>query len=206
MVDLLPSTADLLISREYTTPDDVDLSAGTILTPIQLGDMQAEQKEKESSESRIDRSVDFASLLQGGGVKKEKEGDDDEVEKVSHSSHRSRSRSRSRDSHHNHHHHHDRHHDRHHHDRHHHDRHDKREDRHSDSTPASLPEYRYSVEDSHHENWVRVGLEVKIMNETLGNGMLYKKKGIITALIDEFTAKVKVIDSKVSIKIDQVSK
>ena len=43
------------------------------------------------------------------------------------------------------------------------------------------------------------------MNETLGNGMLFKKKGIITALIDEFTAKVKVNDSKISIKIDQVS-
>ena len=43
------------------------------------------------------------------------------------------------------------------------------------------------------------------MNESLGNGMLFKKKGIITALIDEFTAKVKVNDSKISIKIDQVS-
>lgn len=64
--------------------------------------------------------------------------------------------------------------------------------------------YRYGVEDAHNETWLREGLEVKVMNQKLGDGALYKKKGVVTGLIDPFTAKVRIPECNLSIKIDQV--
>ena len=57
------------------------------------------------------------------------------------------------------------------------------------------------MNDQHRENWIRKGLQVKVLNKTVGDGILYKKKGVITDLIDEYTAKVKV--EKYTVKIDQ---
>ena len=58
------------------------------------------------------------------------------------------------------------------------------------------------------------GLEVKIMNSQLGNGLwifqprlmnrLFKKKGKVVSLFDAYTAKVKPYESDFSIRIDQV--
>ena len=64
-------------------------------------------------------------------------------------------------------------------------------------------EFSYSVDEKHNESWLRKGLEVKILNEKLGNGVVFKKKGEIVDLFDEFTAKVKVMNSNMVIKIDQ---
>ena len=32
-------------------------------------------------------------------------------------------------------------------------------------------EYSYKVNERHHENWIRKGLIVKVLNKTVGNGM-----------------------------------
>lgn len=45
---------------------------------------------------------------------------------------------------------------------------------------------------------------MKVMNQKLGDGALYKKKGVVTGLIDPFTAKVRIPECSLSIKIDQV--
>ena len=60
------------------------------------------------------------------------------------------------------------------------------------------------MEDDHTETWLREGLEVKVLNQKLGDGALYKKKGVVTGLIDPFTAKVRIPECNLSIKIDQV--
>ena len=71
-------------------------------------------------------------------------------------------------------------------------------------SPSPDDTYRYGVEDAHNETWLREGLEVKVMNQKLGDGALYKKKGVVTGLIDPFTAKVRIPECNLSIKIDQV--
>lgn len=51
------------------------------------------------------------------------------------------------------------------------------------------------------ENWLHVGIQVKVMNEALGEGKFYKRKGAIVAVINDFAADIVVDGSKV--RLDQ---
>ena len=221
--------------REYTKPDDVDLSAGPIIQSMQLS--IAEPKKEVS---KVDTSIRFEQLLNGSG---DGDGDgddgDDDGDGIhgdgddshnngsgshndsshndtthnntpSHSRSSPSQRDRSRSRHHAH-----THHD--HSPSHSHSRPDRSRSRndhshshrhHSHSrhhrSPSPDDTYRYGVEDAHNETWLREGLEVKVMNQKLGDGALYKKKGVVTGLIDPFTAKVRIPECNLSIKIDQV--
>ena len=211
--------------REYTKPDDVDLSAGPIIQSMQLS--IAEPKKEVS---KVDTSIRFEQLLNGSG---DGDGDGDGIHDdgdginnnssgshndsshndtthnntPSHSRSSPSQRDRSRSRHHAH-----THHD--HSPSHSHSRPDRSRSRndHSHShrhsrhhrSPSPDDTYRYGVEDAHNETWLREGLEVKVMNQKLGDGALYKKKGVVTGLIDPFTAKVRIPECNLSIKIDQV--
>ena len=210
--------------REYTKPDDVDLSAGPIIQSMQLS--IAEPKKEVS---KVDTSIRFEQLLNGSG---DGDGDGDDGDDShnngsgshndsshndtthnntpSHSRSSPSQRDRSRSRHHAH-----THHD--HSPSHSHSRPDRSRSRndhshshrhHSHSrhhrSPSPDDTYRYGVEDAHNETWLREGLEVKVMNQKLGDGALYKKKGVVTGLIDPFTAKVRIPECNLSIKIDQV--
>ena len=232
--------------REYTKPDDVDLSAGPIIQSMQLS-----ITEPKKEVSKVDTSIRFEQLLNGSGdggdggdgihndgsgshnddsgshndgENSHNDGNDshhDGNDNTSHNdtthnntpshsrsspSHRDRSRSR---------HHTHTHHD--HSPSHSHSRHDRSRSRndhshshrhhshsHHHRSPSPDDTYRYGVEDAHNETWLREGLEVKVMNQKLGDGALYKKKGVVTGLIDPFTAKVRIPECSLSIKIDQV--
>eukprot|EP00049_Salpingoeca_infusionum_P003530 m.67595 g.67595 ORF g.67595 m.67595 type:complete len:449 (-) comp12165_c0_seq1:229-1575(-) len=50
--------------------------------------------------------------------------------------------------------------------------------------------------------WVTPGIVVKVMNKELGDGRFYKRKGVIKS-VEGAVAKVKIIDSKASLKLDQ---
>ena len=209
--------------REYTKPDDVDLSAGPIIQSMQLS--IAEPKKEVS---KVDTSIRFEQLLNGSG-----DGDGDGIHDDGDDSHNNGSGSHNDSSHndttHNNtpshsrsspsqrdrsrsHHHAHTHHD--HSPSHSHSRPDRSRSRndHSHShrhsrhhrSPSPDDTYRYGVEDAHNETWLREGLEVKVMNQKLGDGALYKKKGVVTGLIDPFTAKVRIPECNLSIKIDQV--
>ena len=218
--------------REYTKPDDVDLSAGPIIQSMQLS--IAEPKKEVS---KVDTSIRFEQLLNGSGdgdgdgdgIHDDGDGihdDGDGINNNSSGSHNDSShndtthnntpshsrsspsqRDRSRSRHHAH-----THHD--HSPSHSHSRPDRSRSRndHSHShrhsrhhrSPSPDDTYRYGVEDAHNETWLREGLEVKVMNQKLGDGALYKKKGVVTGLIDPFTAKVRIPECNLSIKIDQV--
>ena len=240
--------------REYTKPDDVDLSAGPIIQSMQLS--IAEPKKEVS---KVDTSIRFEQLLNGSGdgdgdgdgdgIHDDGDGDDgdgihndgdgDDGDGIhddgddshnngsgshndsshndtthnntpSHSRSSPSQRDRSRSRHHAH-----THHD--HSPSHSHSRPDRSRSRndhshshrhHSPSrhhrSPSPDDTYRYGVEDAHNETWLREGLEVKVMNQKLGDGALYKKKGVVTGLIDPFTAKVRIPECNLSIKIDQV--
>lgn len=223
--------------REYTKPDDVDLSAGPIIQSMQLS--IAEPKKEVS---KVDTSIRFEQLLNGSGDGDDGDGDGDGIHNdgdgdgdghnddndspnngndntshndtthntPSHSRSSPSQRDRSRSRHHTH-----THHD--HSPSHSHSRPDRSRSRndhshshrhHSHSrhhrSPSPDDTYRYGVEDAHNETWLREGLEVKVMNQKLGDGALYKKKGVVTGLIDPFTAKVRIPECNLSIKIDQV--
>lgn len=215
--------------REYTKPDDVDLSAGPIIQSMQLS--IAEPKKEVS---KVDTSIRFEQLLNGSGDGDDgDDGDGDGIHDDGDDSHNNGSgshndsshndtthnntpshsrsspsqRDRSRSRHHAH-----THHD--HSPSHSHSRPDRSRSRndHSHShrhsrhhrSPSPDDTYRYGVEDAHNETWLREGLEVKVMNQKLGDGALYKKKGVVTGLIDPFTAKVRIPECNLSIKIDQV--
>lgn len=211
--------------REYTKPDDVDLSAGPIIQSMQLS--IAEPKKEVS---KVDTSIRFEQLLNGSG---DGDGDGDGIHGDGDDSHNNGSGSHNDSSHndttHNNtpshsrsspsqrdrsrsHHHAHTHHD--HSPSHSHSRPDRSRSRndHSHShrhsrhhrSPSPDDTYRYGVEDAHNETWLREGLEVKVMNQKLGDGALYKKKGVVTGLIDPFTAKVRIPECNLSIKIDQV--
>ena len=53
------------------------------------------------------------------------------------------------------------------------------------------------------ENWLTVGIVIKIITKRLGE-KYYKKKGIITDVEDKFTATVKLLDGKDIVKLDQM--
>ena len=210
--------------REYTKPDDVDLSAGPIIQSMQLS--IAEPKKEVS---KVDTSIRFEQLLNGSGDGDGIHDDGDDSHNNGSGSHNDSShndtthnntpshsrsspsqRDRSRSRHHAH-----THHD--HSPSHSHSRPDRSRSRndhshshrhHSHSrrhrSPSPDDTYRYGVEDAHNETWLREGLEVKVMNQKLGDGALYKKKGVVTGLIDPFTAKVRIPECNLSIKIDQV--
>ena len=210
--------------REYTKPDDVDLSAGPIIQSMQLS--IAEPKKEVS---KVDTSIRFEQLLNGSGDGDDSHNNgsgshnngsgshnDSSHNDTTHNNTPSHSRSspsqrdRSRSRHHAH-----THHD--HSPNHSHSRPDRSRSRndhshshrhHSHSrhhrSPSPDDTYRYGVEDAHNETWLREGLEVKVMNQKLGDGALYKKKGVVTGLIDPFTAKVRIPECNLSIKIDQV--
>ena len=207
--------------REYTKPDDVDLSAGPIIQSMQLS--IAEPKKEVS---KVDTSIRFEQLLNDGdGI--HDDGDDshnngsgshndsshndtthNNTPSHSRSSPSQRDRSRSRHHAHTHHDHSPSHshsrpdRSRSRNDHSHSHRHHSHSRRHRSPSPDDT--YRYGVEDAHNETWLREGLEVKVMNQKLGDGALYKKKGVVTGLIDPFTAKVRIPECNLSIKIDQV--
>lgn len=51
--------------------------------------------------------------------------------------------------------------------------------------------------------WLAAGLIVKVMHEDLANGKYYKKKGQIEKVHDQFTADVRMSDSKDLVRLDQ---
>lgn len=53
------------------------------------------------------------------------------------------------------------------------------------------------------ENWLAVGIVVKIITKRLGD-KFFKKKGVITNVQDKFTATVKMLDGSKTIKLDQM--
>lgn len=53
------------------------------------------------------------------------------------------------------------------------------------------------------DDWLFVGLVVKVLNKTLKGGKYYKKKGKVTKITDTYLADVTMLDSSDSIKIDQ---
>lgn len=46
------------MGREYTKPDDIDVSSGPIITSFRIGSI-----EKEEKKPKIDKSIDFISML-----------------------------------------------------------------------------------------------------------------------------------------------
>ena len=48
----------MINSREYTKPEDVDVSAGPVISSFRIGTF-----EKEDKKPKIDQSIDFASML-----------------------------------------------------------------------------------------------------------------------------------------------
>ena len=166
--------------REYTKADDVDLGK-----TISLNNLNLVTVEPKKEEVKVDKRVDFDSLL---GIKPEEKKDDVVKSEGSHNSsrdvHHTRERSRER------------------------------------SYPKAptiqihVNEFSYLQKENHKDHWLVPGLEVKIMNSQLGNGLslqkmqftsrLYKKKGKVVSLFDAYTAKVKPYESDFSIRIDQV--
>ncbi|OAO12444.1 DNA/RNA-binding protein KIN17 [Blastocystis sp. ATCC 50177/Nand II] len=164
---------------EYTKADDVDLGK-----TISLNNLNLVTVEPKKEEVKVDKRVDFDSLL---GIKPEEKKDDVVKSEGSHNSsrdvHHTRERSRER------------------------------------SYPKAptiqihLNEFSYLQKENHKDHWLVPGLEVKIMNSQLGNGLslqkmrftsrLYKKKGKVVSLFDAYTAKVKPYESDFSIRIDQ---
>ncbi|XP_004344284.1 KIN protein [Capsaspora owczarzaki ATCC 30864] len=53
------------------------------------------------------------------------------------------------------------------------------------------------------ENWIVVGLVVRIINKSLSNGQYYKQKGIVVAVSNKFVADVQVLDSDDVLRLDQ---
>ncbi|EDQ88608.1 uncharacterized protein MONBRDRAFT_8991 [Monosiga brevicollis MX1] len=53
------------------------------------------------------------------------------------------------------------------------------------------------------ENWLYPGLVVKVINKKVLDGRYYKCKGVVLSLVDDFVAKVKLLDSKATLKLDQ---
>ena len=51
------------------------------------------------------------------------------------------------------------------------------------------------------ENWLHVGIQVKIINKDLGGGKFYKRKGAVVAVVNDFAADILVDDAKV--RLDQ---
>ena len=45
------------------------------------------------------------------------------------------------------------------------------------------------------DNWISTGILIKILSKTLSNGAYYKRKGIITRIVDKYTAQIEVLDS-----------
>ena len=200
----------ILMCRDYTKADDVDLDKTISLTNVNLTAV-----EEKKQEVKMNKSIDFNALL--GGKKEEVKEEVKEEEK------RDRETSRDRSSYHRHH---SRDHSHHHH---HHSRERSREysrrhrsrerskERSRDQSPAKETpsnEFSYQPTDNHKDHWLVPGLEVKIMNSQLGNGLcifqprlmnrLFKKKGKVVSLFDAYTAKVKPYESDFSIRIDQV--
>lgn len=56
---------------------------------------------------------------------------------------------------------------------------------------------------SRKDYWITEGIIVKVMNQELGDGKYYKKKGEIKKVIDKYIAIVKMLDSGDVLKIDQ---
>ena len=156
--------------REYTKADDVDLGK-----TISLNNLNLVTVEPKKEEVKVDKRVDFDSLL---GIKPEEKKDDVVKSEGSHNSsrdvHHTRERSRER------------------------------------SYPKAptiqihLNEFSYLQKENHKDHWLVPGLEVKIMNSQLRNGLSLQKKGKVVSLFDAYTAKVKPYESDFSIRIDQV--
>lgn len=203
-----------LMYRNYTKADDVDLDK-----TISLSNVNLTAVEEKKQEVKMDKNIDFNALLGG----KKEEVKEEVKEESKEEGKKDREASRDRSSHHrrhsrdhsHHHHHHSRERSREY-SRHHHSRERSRE-RSRDQSPAKETpsnEFSYQPTDNHKDHWLVPGLEVKIMNSQLGNGLwifqlrlmnrLFKKKGKVVSLFDAYTAKVKPYESDFSIRIDQV--
>lgn len=66
----------------------------------------------------------------------------------------------------------------------------------------ALSKQEASKEDDR-DDWLFVGLIVKVLNKTLAGGKYYKNKGRITKITDTYLADVTLLDSNTVIKIDQ---
>ncbi len=51
--------------------------------------------------------------------------------------------------------------------------------------------------------WVMKGIAVKVMNQALGGGAYYRKKGEVTDVIDEFGARVRLCETRTVVELDQ---
>ncbi|EGD79890.1 hypothetical protein PTSG_10174 [Salpingoeca rosetta] len=52
-------------------------------------------------------------------------------------------------------------------------------------------------------SWLAKDIVVKIINKTLADGKYYKRKGYVKSLADAYTANVRLLDSKTTLRLDQ---
>eukprot|EP00038_Savillea_parva_P013242 m.7738 g.7738 ORF g.7738 m.7738 type:complete len:406 (+) comp2473_c0_seq1:218-1435(+) len=55
----------------------------------------------------------------------------------------------------------------------------------------------------HKDHWFAVGIIVKVVNKKVGGGKYYKAKGVVKEVIDRYGAKVRVMDPKATLTLDQ---
>lgn len=53
------------------------------------------------------------------------------------------------------------------------------------------------------DHWLYEGIVVKVMHKELKSGRYYKRKGVVKELVDNYTAKVALLDSSTVLKLDQ---
>jgi len=60
-----------------------------------------------------------------------------------------------------------------------------------------------SSEDGSSEPWLAAGLVVKVMHEELAGGKYHRKKGLVEKVHDQYTADIRMVDSKDLIRLEQ---